>query len=60
MVTLIISNLQGQTVVQKTQIINNGINNITEDVHNLSKGTYILSIKDIKAGKETRKSFQKL
>ena len=46
--------------MQKTRMIEKGINNIVEDVHSLSQGAYILSIKIKDTGEETRKNFQKL
>jgi len=59
-VTLTITNLQGQKLMQKTRMIEKGINNIVEDVHSLSQGAYILSLKNKDTGAEARKNFQKL
>ena len=59
-VTLAISNLQGQTLLQKGKVLEKGLNTITEDIHNLSKGTYIVTIKNIKTGEKTLSKFQKL
>ena len=59
-VTLAISNLQGQTLLQKGKVLEKGLNTITEDIHNLSKGTYIVTIENIKTGEKTLSKFQKL
>ncbi len=58
-VTLSIVNMHGQKVMQKTLLLNKGMNNIVEDVHSLTKSGYIVSVKTI-SGKESRQNFQKL
>lgn len=59
-VSLTIANMHGQKVLQKTYLLNKGVNNFAEDIHGLSKASYIVSIKNISTGKETRQNFQKL
>ena len=59
-VTLTIANMHGQKVMQKTYLLNKGINNFSENIQGLSKAGYIVSIKNISTGKETRQNFQKL
>lgn len=59
-VTLTIANMHGQKVMQKTYLLNKGINNFSENIQSLSKAGYIVSIKNISTGKETRQNFQKL
>ena len=59
-VLLTIVNMHGQKILQKTRMVDKGINNFTEDVRNLLKATYIVSIKNIITGEETRQNFQKL
>ena len=59
-VSLTISNMQGQQVMHKTMHIHKGINNISEDIHTLSKAGYVVSVKNITTGKESRQKFQKL
>jgi hypothetical protein len=59
-VTLAIVNMHGQRVIQKTLLVDKGINTITEDIRNLTNATYILSIKNLGTGEETRQNFQKL
>ena len=59
-ITLTIANMQGQRVFQKTVMVTKGINSFTEDVRNLTKATYIISIKNISTGHEFHQNFQKL
>src|SRR5204862_8352770 len=59
-VTLTITNIYGQQVRQKTLLINKGINKIIEDVRELSKATYVVTIKNLTTGRESRYNFQKL
>ena len=59
-VTLTIVNMHGQRVIQKTLLVDKGINTIAEDIRNLTNATYILSIKNLRTGEETRQNFQKL
>ena len=59
-ITLAITNMNGQKIRQRNIMLNKGINTISEDIQNLLKAGYIVSIKNIQTGKVTRKSFQKL
>ena len=59
-ITLLITNMYGQKIIQKTILINQGINNIEQDVRNLTQASYIVSIKNINTGKVSRQNFQKL
>jgi hypothetical protein len=59
-VTLTISNMHGQKVMEKVWRVNQGINTLDQDIHNLAKSMYILSVKDRSTGEITRQNFQKL
>lgn len=59
-VTLSIINMNGQKVRQENLTLNKGINNINEDINDLQKSGYILSIKSVNTGKTIRQNFQKL
>ena len=52
--------MQGQKVFQKTQVVNKGMDNFTEDIRNLIKATYIVSIKNLITGEEIHQNLQKL
>jgi len=58
--TITIADMQGQKVFQKTRVVNKGLNSFTEDIHNLIKATYIVSIKNITTGEEIHQNLQKL
>ena len=59
-VALTIVNMHGQKVIQKTWLVDKGINKFVQDIRNLAKATYIVSIKNLSTGEETRQHFQKL
>jgi hypothetical protein len=59
-VLLTITNMQGQKLIQKTHVVDKGITNFEENINTLSKGTYIVSMKNISSGKETRQKLEKL
>jgi hypothetical protein len=59
-VSVIIANMDGQKVLEKTWRVNKGINTLDQDIHNLSKSMYLLSIKNMSNGEVTRQNFQKL
>ena len=59
-VTLSIINMHGQKIRQKNVTVDKGINIISEDVHNLTKDGYIISIKNVNTGKVSKLNFQKL
>jgi len=59
-VILTIANMKGQKIIQKDLILNKGINNIPEDIHNLLNAVYIISIQNLIKGKESHLNFQKL
>lgn len=59
-VTLSITNINGQQIRNKNLTLNKGINNISENIETLLKAGYILTIKSVNTGKQTRQNFQKL
>ncbi len=59
-VTLTITNMHGEKIRQKNIMVNKGLNNFQEDIRNLSKTSYIISIKNINNGKVSRQNFLKL
>jgi hypothetical protein len=59
-VIITITNLQGQNLIQKMQIVEKGSSTFAEDIQTLAKGTYIVSMKNINSGTETRQKLQKL
>lgn len=59
-VTLTITNMHGEKMRQKTMMVNKGLNNFQEDIRDLSKTSYIISIKNNNSGKVSRQNFQKL
>jgi len=59
-ITLTIANMHGQRVFQKTLMADKGINTFTEDIRNLTKATYIISMKNLSTGIESHQNFQKL
>lgn len=59
-ISLTVTSISGQKIRHRLVTINKGINNITEDIHNLAKGGYIISIKNLTTGKISRQNFQKI
>ncbi|MEP6595430.1 MAG: ice-binding family protein [Ginsengibacter sp.] len=59
-IALTIVNMHGQKLIQKTWLVEKGITNLVQNIRNLTKATYIVSIKNISTGEETRQNFQKL
>ena len=59
-VMLTISNMHGQKIRQTIYLLNKGINNIKENIQGLTKASYIVTIKNINTGEQTRQNIQKL
>ena len=59
-ITLTITNMQGAKVLQKNFKVVAGINNFTQNIQSLSKGSYVISIKNLNTLTQTRQNFQKL
>lgn len=59
-ITLSIMNMTGQKIRQRSIMLNKGINTISEDIQNLLKAGYYITIKSLNTGKQTQQSFQKL
>ncbi len=55
-----IRNMVGQVIRERKQDAAIGINNFTEDIQTLSKGAYVLSVRNIATGEESHQNFQKL